>query len=170
MELLITVLRFVHIVVGVGWAGSAFFLVYFVEPAITSVGPDGSKFMGALMQRGLSSFMSIAALLTVLAGVTLLWIVSGGLSPRWLGSSGGIAFSIGGLAGIADFLLGLAVLAPLSNKMAALGAEIRAAGKPPTAAQGTEMHALQGRVAYWSRVGVVLLGVCVVGMAVGRTI
>ena len=51
MELLLLVLRLVHVVGGILWVGFAVFVPFYLAPAIAEVGPDGGKVMAALQRR-----------------------------------------------------------------------------------------------------------------------
>ena len=50
-QILILVLRFVHIFAGVFWAGGVFFMVRFLTPALTDAGPDAGKVMGPMIMK-----------------------------------------------------------------------------------------------------------------------
>ncbi len=52
MNLLIVLLRLVHIVLGVLWVGMIAFMVVFLTPALRDAGPDGAKVMMALQRAG----------------------------------------------------------------------------------------------------------------------
>ncbi len=69
---LILFLRIVHIVGGVFWAGGAFVMAWFIEPAVRAAGDDGRRFMQRLGATGtFTRTMAAAAGATVLAG---LWV------------------------------------------------------------------------------------------------
>jgi uncharacterized membrane protein len=165
-----TVLRVVHILSGVVWAGSAFFMVVFLEPAVAATGSEGAKVMGELMNKKLSLAMAVAALFTTAAGAALFWKDSGGLQVSWMTAGEGLGLTVGAAAGIAAFILGLAVQVPTTGRIAALGREIRAAGAPPSPAQAGEMHGLQERMAVAGRWGLVLMAVSVLFMALAAAL
>jgi uncharacterized membrane protein len=165
------VLRIVHILAGVFWAGAAIMLAAFLEPTARALGPDGGKFMQRLTgQMRLTLFILLAAFLNILSGLGLYWILSGGFQVRWLTSSLGLSLTIGALAAIVTFILGLAVTRPTLLRMGALGQEIQSAGGPPKPEQMAEMQALQKRLATAGRIGAVLLVIAVIGMSVARYI
>src|SRR2546426_4742723 len=60
-------LRVIHILPGVFWAGATFFLVGFLQPVVAASGPEG----GRLMQR-LTSQKRFQMAMPVAAGVTIL--------------------------------------------------------------------------------------------------
>jgi len=49
--MVILILRVIHILLGVFWAGAVFMVALFVQPAIAASGPEGGKVMGALVKR-----------------------------------------------------------------------------------------------------------------------
>ena len=168
MDIYVTVLRLIHIFSGIFWVGTAFFFVLFFEPTIKAAGAEGGKVMGRLTLTRFPLAMTIASLLTVVAGVLLYLNDSEGLRAGWIFSLSGLALTIGGSAGILAFLLGLAVQGPAAARMSALQKGIQAAGGPPTPAQTQELHQLQERIANASRWGAVLMVIAVLGMVMAR--
>ena len=168
MDIYVTVLRLIHIFAGIFWVGTALFFVLFFEPTLRAAGPEGGKIMGRLTLTRFPMTMTIASLLTVVAGILLYLNDSGGLQAQWVFSLSGVALTVGGSAGILAFLLGLAVQGPSAMRMSALQKEIQTAGSPPTSAQQQELHRLQERIANASRWGAVLMVIAVIGMAAAR--
>ena len=54
MDIVMIVLRLIHIVTGVFWVGGSFLLLSYIVPAADAAGPAGGQFMQRLMQRGLT--------------------------------------------------------------------------------------------------------------------
>jgi uncharacterized membrane protein len=169
MDPLFIVLRFVHIISGVLWVGGAFFFFLFIEPTANELGPDAEKFMQrVVVQRRMPIYFLIFSGLAVLAGLTLYWIDSSGLQAVWLRSGFGIAMTIGGVVGLIAFLGGSFMIKPNVDRLAAIGAEIRAGGGPPTEAQVAELRAVQRRLRSIGLVDLILLIVAVIAMASAR--
>lgn len=168
MDVLLIVLRLVHVVFGIFWAGAVFFLVSFVLPAGRKAGPAGGPYMRRLAQSSFVNALAGSGALTVLSGWWLMWIVSGDMNPEWMGSPQGIVLSTGGLAATIGLGIGLAVSRPAGQRMGVLAAAIDAAGGQPTEAQAAELPALQARMAGAGRWVSILLFVAVVCMAVAR--
>jgi uncharacterized membrane protein len=144
MDTLTIVLRIVHIFAGVFWVGSSWMFEFFLAPTVEALGPDGGKFMGYLMtRRRMGVFITVAAILTVLAGWTLFFMHYG---IAGLSTPVGVTFAIGGIIGLIALVIGGAVTGPTATKMAKLGGEIAGAGKPPTPDQQAEMGKLQKRL------------------------
>lgn len=167
MYALVLVLRLVHIVFGIFWAGSMFFLASFLMPTARGAGPAGAPFMRRFAQSSFPNALAGSAVLTVLSGLGLMWTASGGDST-WFGSPAGITLSVGGLAAIVALGFGLAVQRPTTLRMGVVGAAIDAAGGTPTAEQAAEIIALQAKAMRGVRLLTWLLTVAVVCMAVAR--
>jgi hypothetical protein len=162
-------LRLIHIVIGVAWAGSVIFVAMFLLPAIKATGPNGGTVMSYLTQvKRLPAYMMGGVILTILSGIALYWNDSDGFSTQWMASGPGRTFAFGGAMGIIVAILGGAVNAPTARRMGELGAEIKAAGGPPTEVQVAEIQRLQGRLTKAMRAAAALLTLALIAMAVAR--
>lgn len=162
-------LRFVHIVIGVAWAGAVIFIATFLLPAIKAVGPAGGPVMANLTQvRRLPAYLMGGVILTVLSGIALYLNDSLGSSTQWMSTGPGKTFAFGGAMGIIVAILGMAVNAPTATRMGALGAAIKASGGPPTPEQTAEMQRLQGRLTNAMRAAAVLILLALAAMSVAR--
>lgn len=66
------VFRIVHIFAGVAWVGSVFFLVVYVQPSASAIGPAAAPFMGELLaKRHLVDRIIGMAVFTVVGGLFL---------------------------------------------------------------------------------------------------
>jgi hypothetical protein len=124
MSPLLVVLRLIHILCGVYWAGTMFFFVTFLEPSLRSLGPDGGKVMIRFFERGYLKLLPVMAVLTMLSGVWLLWQQSVGFGAAYMGSPLGIAFSTGGLLAIIAFAVGMLVMRPAATRIWALSKQV----------------------------------------------
>lgn len=168
MNILTIVLRIIHIFAGVFWVGSAWWFVFFLGPTVQALGPDGGKFMGYLVtKRRIGVVITIAAILTVLAGWTLFFMH---YSIAGLSTSAGLTFAIGGVIGLIALAVGGGVTGPTTTKMTKLGGEIQSAGKPPTTEQQAEMAALQKRLATAGLWTAILTSLALLMMATARYI
>jgi len=167
MDYYLLLLRIVHIVGGVFWAGSAFMVVQFVTPAATLAGPEGAKFMQRLALG--TRFILVTATtagLTVLTGLLLYWRASGGLNADWLSTGTGVMFTIGGVAGLIAASTGGAI-GSNSRKLATLGASLQG---PPSPEQAAEIAGLQNRLSNLGAVTAILLLVVLVAMATAQSV
>lgn len=167
MDFYLLLLRIVHIIGGVFWAGSAFMLVRFVAPAVTLAGPEGAKFMQRLVLG--TRFVVVtatAAGLTVLTGLLLYWRASGGLRGEWMATGTGVMFTIGGLAGLIALFTGSAT-GTNSRKLATLGASLQG---PPSPEQAAEIAMLQNRLSNLGSATSILLLLVLIAMATAQNV
>jgi hypothetical protein len=163
------ILRLLHIGCGIFWAGTAIYVAFFVEPAVTALGNDGTKFMQQLVKTNrFPVVMLLVALITVTAGILLIWRLSGGLQTQWLSTRYGTVLTTGGVLAIIAFIIGFLVARPASMRMAKIGKAITVAGGPPTPAQIEELKLLGKRLSIAGRVIAILLIFAVIGMSVFR--
>lgn len=165
MDPLYVTLRLVHVLCGVFWAGTAFFMVSFVDPTVRKLGPTGGQFMMAINTKTRYMLaMPVIALLTILSGTWLFMLMAGG-NPEFHRSATAMTLSVGGLASLVAFGVGLAVIKPCTTKLVALAGTIQEAPSPE---QQAGMQALQKKLQMGGRSIATLLGVAVVCMAVAR--
>lgn len=166
---LLNLLRLVHVVAGILWAGAAIAYLFFFKPSVKAIGPAGPQFMQNLMQRRkYPVFMVVTSLLTVLAGGALYWFISGGLNLAWAATGPGLGFTIGSLAALFAFFLGTFGIGPIAGQISALGGQIAASGREPSPDQGRKMHALEKRMSSIENVEFVLLVISLLTMATAR--
>lgn len=166
---LLNLLRIIHVVAGILWAGAAISYLFFVKPSVKSIGAVGPQFMQSLMQRRkYPIFMMSTSLLTVLAGGALYWFFSGGLNPAYIKSGMGLGFTIGSVASLVAFLVGTFGIGPTSGQMSALGGQIVASGGAPTPEQVTKMQTLEKRLNLAEWTDFVMLVIAMLTMATAR--
>jgi uncharacterized membrane protein len=168
---MLILLRLIHVLFGVFWAGTAIFNALFLIPAVRALGPNG----GAVMQeiagkRKLPIYFLTAGVLTVLSGIGLYWHDSQGFSNGFMRSGGGMTFGIGGALAIITLLFGLFVVTPLAMRASAIGGAIAAGGKPPTPEQAAEMKGLQMKLGKMAGLAAALLTLATIAMAIARYI
>src|SRR2546427_10372809 len=99
------VLRLIHILSGIFWVGTTFFLVGFLQPVVAQSGPEGGRFAQRLMsQKRFQAAMSVAAGLTNLAGLALYGRVSPGFPHPWVTSGPRVVPAPGGPAAVPPVL------------------------------------------------------------------
>jgi hypothetical protein len=171
MSALVTVLRLIHILCGVYWAGTVFFFVTFLDPSIRSLGPDGGKVMMRLFERGYLKLIPIVALLTVLSGLWLLWILSSGFDAHYMRSSLGMSLSTGGGLAIVAIIIGITVMRPAGARVFAIATQLPGLrDDSEKQALMAEMDRLRARLAVAGRIVFMLLVAAVALMAVARYI
>jgi uncharacterized membrane protein len=170
VDVVLLLLRIIHIGTGVFWVGAAFALFLFVEPSTKVLEPpERKKFLDELIKgRRYSTAILVASTLTILAGAVLYWRASGGLNATWITSATGLGFTIGALAAIVSWLLGPFAILPTIEALDRLGGEMLTAGRPPTPEEGARMGALSARLQTVGRIDLAMLTVAVLAMAVAR--
>ena len=167
---MLILLRLIHILAGVFWAGTAMFTVSFLIPAVRALGPAGGPVMQEITQkRKLPVYFFGSGILTVLSGFALYWHDSAGFTNGFMRSGGGVTFGIGAILALLAMCVGIFVASPTAMRAGALGAAIAAAGKP-TPEQAAEMQRLQVRMGKASALGAGLLTLTVITMAIARYI
>ena len=167
---MLILLRLIHILFGVFWAGTAIFNALFLIPAVRSLGPAGGPVMQEIAgKRKLPIYFMVAGILTVLSGFGLFWHDARG-SNGFMRSGGGMTFGIGGAIALVTLLLGMFVVSPTAMRASALGAAIAAGGKPPTPEQAAEMQRLQIKLGKMGGLAAALLTLTTIAMAIARYI
>ena len=166
--ILLLLMRFLHIVLGVFWAGTMIFTAVLLLPSIRDAGPDGAKVALALAKRHFMEIMPIVALVTILSGLWLYWKVSGGFQPAFMHSATGTTLGLGAAAAIAAFAIGLTVVRPSMVRAAALGQSATQAPPAERDAKLAQAQALRLRAAAAGRYVALLLALAVTAMALAR--
>lgn len=157
--IMMLVLRIVHILFGLFWAGTAIALAAFVIPAARANGPTGGQLLRELMQRRrLSASLAVAAALTILSGATMYWRIATDMHDAWVRSRPGIVLGFGGLTALIAFALGGGVAAPTARKLEALSRD----------APRSILERLQSRLSRVSCAIAVLLVITATCMAIAR--
>jgi uncharacterized membrane protein len=163
------ILRFIHIVASVAWAGGGFIFFLFVEPTAKALAPLGMQFVNYMVtKRRFSIFMVVSSTLTVLSGALLIWRYIHGHLTSYLSTGPGLGFTLGSIAGIVVYFIGMFGVNPRAVKLAKLGKEIQAAGVPPTPEQGIILHKLDREMSILSLADFLLVALSLGIMATAR--
>ncbi|HET6993800.1 MAG TPA: hypothetical protein VFI06_02405, partial [Chitinophagaceae bacterium] len=79
----IIIFRLLHIICGVFWAGSVFYMTLFVIPAIKNSDSEGTKFIQQLAKTGYPVAAAITGIVTIISGLFLIWKFSNGFERIW---------------------------------------------------------------------------------------
>ncbi|HEX2066051.1 MAG TPA: hypothetical protein VHI93_04480 [Candidatus Thermoplasmatota archaeon] len=155
MDILVVLLRFVHIAAAVAWAGSAFFVLSILDPmgARIGAGESGRLARHLVLRSRFALFFPAVAITTVVAGLVLYGYV-GGHRLYSMSSASGLVFHAGVLFGILAVAWGGAMEGRTLGQVRRLAERMEGA---PTAAQEQELTALQRRLTAHNRVSGVLL-------------
>lgn len=164
------VLRIIHIVAGVAWAGGVFLFVVFVQPSAAAIAPQGAPFVRELVgnRKLIDRILTIAAI-SILGGLLLYWELSRDLGLIEFAKTGyGTGLTIGALSAITAFVIGLFGTRPAVQRMLALGAQMAQAEGPPAPELAAQMQAVQKRLKILARTGLGLLTIAVLAMATAQ--
>lgn len=101
MNFVMLILRLTHIFAGIFWVGATLAVNFYFGPASATAAEAGQQATPHRMTRTrLSTVMTAAGVLTVLAGYSMYWLDSDGFNSAWTHSGPGIGFAIGGAAGL----------------------------------------------------------------------
>lgn len=160
--------RIIHVLGGVIWVGSMFFVSMFLIPSVTEAGPDGAKVMAGMAKRKWMIVVPIIALLTMLSGIWLFWRVSMGFNSAYMSSGPGRTYSLGGTMAIIGFLIGITVTRPAMMKIGRLTASLANASPAERETIMSEVEKTRTRGERWGRVIAFLLIGAATLMALGR--
>jgi len=171
MDAPMVILRMIHILSGVVWAGAVIFLTAVLQPEIAGGGPEAGRFMQRLAsQSRFRLVMAIAPMLTVLSGLVLYGRVSAGFQIAWITTGTGLSLTIGALATLLTFVVFGVFQRPVAARLQVLGGEVQRSGGSPTSAQAAEMQVLQRRMRQTMWWATLLLTVSVLTMSGARSI
>jgi len=164
----IAVARIIHVLGGVIWVGSMFFVSMFLIPAMTEAGPDAGKVMAGLERRKFMIVIPVIAILTLLSGIWLYWRASMGFNPAYMRSGPGRSYGLGAGLAILAFIIGLTMTRPAMMKATRLMQSLATASPAERESIMAEADASRARGAKWGKViGYLLIGSATL-MALGR--
>ena len=165
---MILVLRLLHILSGAFWYGAVIFTARFLMPSLKAAGPAAGPVMAQLNQRRLSQALMGAAIVNVVSGGALMWVLSGGHMGAWMQLTSSKTFATGGTLAILALIIGMVMNPPAVKRMAAIAAGAAKRGGPPTPEEAEELDRLQARMRTGTIIVATLLTLAVAAMAVAR--
>lgn len=163
MDPLLIVMRLLHVISGVFWAGTMIFVAFFLFPSVRDAGPEGGKVVAELTRRRFTEIVPVIALISILSGLWLYWRGSAGFLPMYMSSGTGMTYGTGGAAAILSLLIGMTVVRPSMKR----AAQLAAAGKPDDVRMA-QIQGLRARAGKGGQIVAVLLLIAVAAMAIGR--
>lgn len=165
---LLVIMRLLHVMAGIFWAGTMFFTARFLFPAIQETGPDGAKVGAALQRLGFMTIMPIVALVTILSGLYLYWRDSGGFQSGWMRSGMGTTLGIGALCAVVAFIIGIVVARPAMMRATVLAQSAAQANAAERDGILKTAQALRERSNRATRIVTLLIALAAAAMAVAR--
>jgi hypothetical protein len=166
MDIVLVLLRLLHLVSAFVWFGLSAALALYIAPAALAAGENGMRFLKSLLvQTAVARVFPIASGLTMLAGI-LLYIV--GNSASHFSSTGNIVLGIGALAGIVAGIHGGAVTGRSTQTLgAALAQRVPEGGAIPADALPS-LRQMTEKLTSDARLSFVLMAIALIGMGSAR--
>jgi hypothetical protein len=165
------VFRILHIVGGVLWVGSTFFLSVFLGPTVAEVGPSAGPLMHKLViERRVTQVITTLAIVTVVAGGFVYWHnvdIAGSLGD-FVGTDFGLVLTIGAVLGVTAMFWGITQVGNKIEQMVHYADGAMPAEGPPPADVVAELDRRGARLKTNSIVDLVLQLGAVVAMSTAR--
>jgi hypothetical protein len=162
----VLILRTVHILSAIAWAGSVFLFVTFVQPSAATIAPAGAPFMAELLgRRRLVDRLIALGTVTVVGGLFLYWHdaqSSGGLA-NFVATTFGAWITVGAVAAVAALAIGVFGTRPRVQRLLAIGGAAARAGEP-TPEQAAEIATIQAHLKVLARTSLALIAVATFAM------
>ena len=168
MHFEILVLRLLHVLAGIFWMGSGLFTGLFLIPALALAGTPPGPLFAALGKKRLFAALPLAAAVTVLSGLRLMWVTSGGSFGAYVATPMGRTFALGGAAAVLAFAVSAIFARPSSQRAGAIGATLATLSGDERARAATEMAKLQRRGEVAGRFSLLFMVLAGMAMAVAR--
>ncbi|MBW8011574.1 MAG: hypothetical protein FVQ83_10100 [Chloroflexi bacterium] len=163
-EIVRLLIRVIHILAGVVWAGGLITMARFISPVVEAIGEAGKEFMAEMNRRRIFQItMSSAAGLTILSGLVMYISKYERLAP--LTTLQGLAITAGSLFGILAFATASMMQSRSLTRLRSISQEIGASGGPPSQEQAAEIESLQETIAKGGALATIFMVLSVIGMA-----
>jgi uncharacterized membrane protein len=167
MDIILVLLRLLHIVAAVAWVGLGVTVTFYMAPAALAAGEGGMRFLKTLLTRtSFGSIFGTAAGLTMLAGI-LLYVHGNAL--RNFSQTGNIILGIGAAAGILATIHGGAVTGRATRALGeALAQHVPDDGGSISPEGLATLRERAMKMGSHSRISFYLMVVALIGMASAR--
>lgn len=167
MDIVLVILRLLHIVTAFAWVGLGAALTFYIAPAALAAGESGPRFLKALFTRtSFSSIFAMVAGLTTLAGI-LLYVH--GNAIRVFSQTGNIVLGIGAAAGLVATIHGGAVVGRSTRALGeALNQHVPEGSQSIPASAMTTLNDLAAKLLSHARISMALMIVALVCMGGAR--
>jgi uncharacterized membrane protein len=167
-QVVILILRLLHITFGVFWVGSILNFALFIVPAVKASGSEGTKFMQQFGKTSYPIMIALSGVITIITGVLLIWKLSNGFESAWFQSSYAKVLTTGSVLAFIAFIIGFTVNRPVAMRLDKVGDAIARSGGVPTPEQLNELTALRKRIFTATNYIAILLTLTVISMAICR--
>ena len=156
MDMEMVVMRVLHILAGVIWAGSAIFLAVVLDPRLKALGPDVHRKVTAALAPSLRIVLDGGAAVTILVGILLVFRMD--RLDNLFNTNWGLAITAGLVASVLALVSGLAALST-TKKLIGAGQDTDS---------DADVDGLSARATLLARITAALVVVAVVTMAAAR--
>lgn len=170
MDLLMAILRIIHIFAGIFWVGVSIFNIRFLQPTVQATGAEGQKVMQHLASHTrFTVTMYTVATLSLLSGLTM-YGINFEFRASALESGYGLVLTIGGIAGAIAWGIAIFLVRGVLGKMQAVGKAVREQGGPPTPEQAAVLQASSARMVQLGQWGLAFMIIAVLGMSIAERV
>ena len=157
MDMEMVVMRVLHILAGVIWAGSAIFLAIVLDPRLKALGPDIQRKVTAALAPSLRIVLDGGAAVTILVGILLVFRMD--RLDNLFDTNWGLAITVGIIASVLALASGIAAMSTTKKLIGT--------GQDPADEQAA-VDSLSARATLLARTTAVLVVIAVVTMAAAR--
>jgi hypothetical protein len=167
MDILLVLLRLIHIVAGVVWVGVGLAQTFLIVPAVAGSGESGLRFAKVMFTKTPAVMIfPVTAGLTMLAGILMYLFAN---SASHFSQTGNIVLGIGALAGIAAGIHGGAVTSRTTRSLVEALNQHVSDGAQAIAADGLNViRSTATKLAADSRISLALMIIALIGMGSAR--
>lgn len=166
MDIVLVLLRLIHILAGVTWFGIGTAMAFYVAPAALKAGEGGMEFLNSLFKNtNFSKIFASVSGTTVLAGL-LLYAV--GNSASHFTSTGNMVLGIGAVAGVLAIIHGGAVTGRTTKALGAALVEHTSQSGTVSAESMSVLRTHGEKMLADSRISFVLTLIALLGMGLAR--
>ncbi|MEO5903468.1 MAG: hypothetical protein ABIQ55_05585 [Gemmatimonadaceae bacterium] len=166
---LMIVLRLIHVIAGVFWAGTAFLIAWFLIPTHRATGQAGLTFVSELMvRRKLRVYLAAAMGFTILSGLAMYVRMMMLTHGTWAHTTSAKVLGFGAICAIIGGGVGTSISGRTGAKMVALGQQIQATGQPETDAHRAQIDGYLSTMQGAMRIAAGLILIAIATMASAR--
>ena len=166
MDIILVLLRLLHIVSAFAWVGLGAAVTFYIAPAAAQSGESGLRFMKTLLSKtNFGSIFAVVGGLTMLAGI-LLYVHGNAL--RVFSQTGNIVLGIGAVAGILATIHGGSVVGRSTRALGTALVEQLPDGQPAATQTISNLNTMVVTLASHARISMALMIVALVCMGGAR--
>ncbi len=168
MDILMIILRIIHIFSGIFWVGVSIFNIRFLQPTLQATGGEGQAVMRHLTSHTrFTVTMYTVATLSLLSGLLMYWRLFE-FDLDAVSKGYGLVLTIGGIAGLTAWIIAIFFVRRTLSQLQAIGAAVQAQGGPPTAEQAAGMQAASAQMVRLGQAGVGFMIIAVLAMSTAQ--